>query len=416
MKAMRKSVKKKSNKKKVTSKLVVKKKAKGSVKIKSQAPVLLPKTLPIIESKVSRFASVTGKRFSKTREILIWSLVAIVVVGGLSVLAFGGKNTSAQKESNLQKKIHQSAALNATSKDDEVTLIATGDVMLARYVELKMRKLGDYTYPFQKSAEFLKSADITFGNLETPFFPGRNVQTNAMTFRADLAGVQGLQFAGYDVMSIANNHVMNYQVSGLTSTLVELKKANILASGGGKNEETARSPIIVEVKGKRVAFLSYVDSNIPPKIHGITMGNYPGIARMDVDDVKVDIKNALTKADIVVVSMHAGNEYSKKATKIQTDFAHTAIDAGAAVVIGHHPHVVQPVENYGNGVILYSLGNFVFDQFFSADVQTGLVARITFGDDNNPSVELFPVKIEGVQPRVLEGQEGEVVMQQLGVM
>lgn len=420
MKAMRKNLRKNIKKKKAASKKISKKTAKTSAKvalkltskapkIKSQAPVVTQKKHPLVSSAKS-------SNFHKVREIVVWVLAGIMVLGGFLTLAFGTKEKSPDASSSFQNKLHEVAVLNSEENKNAVTLVATGDILLARYVELKMRNLGDYTYPFQKIGNFLSNADIAFGNLETPFFPGRNVQTDVMTFRGDLAGVKGLQYAGFDVLSIANNHTMNYQVPGLTTTLQELKKANILASGGGKNVETAHSPVIVDVRGKKIAFLSYIDPNIPPKIHGITMGNYPGLARMDTDDVKNDIKNTIGKADAIVVSMHAGIEYSKKPTKFQQEFARAAIDAGASVVIGHHPHVVQPVEYYGNGVIFYSLGNFVFDQFFSPDVQTGLVAKFTFTDGAKPAVELLPVKIEGVQPRILEGEEGNVALKRMGVM
>lgn len=305
---------------------------------------------------------------------------------------------------------------NFFKQEPPFTLIATGDILLARFVEQKMRTLKDYTYPFQRVADFLKSADITFGNLETPLLSGKNVPKNSMTFRGDPEGVKGLLYAGYDVLSVANNHTMNYQIPGLTSTLQELKKANILASGGGKNQDIAHTPAIVEAKGKKIAFYSYVDSSIPPGFHGEAKWNKPGIAAMNIEVVKNDVKNALTFADFVIVSMHAGKEYTRQPTRFQQDFAHAAIDAGASVVIGHHPHWVQPVEYYGNGIIFYSLGNFVFDQFFSEDVQTGLVVKIILKSGEKPEAELFPVKIEQTQPRILEGEEKERQLQRLGLM
>lgn len=356
--------------------------------------------------------------FTHIRQIIVWTVIVAAIFGILSVISSYSQPSDNKEPSSFQKKLEQVATLSILNDDDPVTLIATGDILLARYVELRMRQLKDYTYPFQKTADFLKSADITFGNLETPLLPGKNVPKDSMTFRGDLEGVKGLLFAGYDVLSIANNHTMNYQIHGLTSTLQTLKKAGILPSGGGKDQDTAYTPVIVEAKGKKIAFYSYVDSSIPPGFHGEAKGDKPGIARMDIEAVKNDVKNALENlgADFVVVSMHAGKEYKWEPTKFQKDFARAAIDAGASAVIGTHPHVIEPVEYYGNGIIFYSLGNFVFDQFFSEDVQNGLVAKITFPEESGEktTAELFPVRIEKGQPRLMEGEEKEAILKKLG--
>lgn len=360
--------------------------------------------------------------FTRTRTIFIWGgIFGLAVLVMIGIFVYSNYSKPAQEDAE-QLTIGQTVETNGFNlfgvgeeNEDAITLIATGDVLLARYVEQRMRATGDYTLPFQKAADFLKSADVTFGNLETPILNGKNTPKDSTTFRADPAGVKGLTFAGYDVMSIANNHTMNYQIPGLTNTLKELKKAGILASGGGKNQDFAHAPAIFETKGKTIAFLSYVDPKIPPRNYGIATYNTAGLASMNIEAMKNDVKNAATEYDIVVVSMHSGTEYKREPTQFQKDFAHAAIDSGASAVIGTHPHVVQPVEYYGNGVIFYSLGNFVFDQFFSTDVKTGLVARITFEDEEKPSVELFPVKIETTQPRILEGQEREDTLKKLGL-
>lgn len=351
----------------------------------------------------------------RARSIFVWSLVVVSVLAVLSVVASYG-NEDQSETSVFRQKLPQASMLNLLNTDEPITLIATGDVMLARYVELQMRTLKDYTFPFRKVSDFLKNADITIANLETPLMPGKNVPTGSMTFRADPEALAGLLAAGFDVVSIANNHTMNYQVPGLTSTLQALKKAGILAAGGGRDLDVAHTPAIMEVKGKKIAFYSYVDNSIPPGHHGAATKNTPGIAVMDTSAVKSDVKNARDTygADIVIVSMHAGKEYTREPTQFQKDFAHAAVDAGASVVIGHHPHWIQPVENYMDGVIFYSLGNFVFDQSFSDDVKTGLVAKITF-DGVKPVYELFPVKIEKTQPRILEGDEKDKEITRLGL-
>lgn len=352
-----------------------------------------------------------------------WSFV---IVSAFAVLSLVAAYSSADGEtSTFQEKLKSRLAQVATlslvdsaPENNDVTILATGDILPARYVEKRMRELKDYTHPFQKVAGFLKSADITFGNLESPLLPGKNVPTGSMTFRGDLEAVQGLLFAGYDVISLANNHTMNYQVPGLTSTIQTLKKAELATVGAGKNLDAAHTPAIFEVKGKKIAFYAYNDQTIPPGFHGEAKANTPGIAKMDLETVKNDVKYALSPdghgVDAVIVSMHAGREYTHKPTKFQQDFAHAAIDAGAKAVIGAHPHWVQPVEHYGNGVIFYSLGNFVFDQFFDPDVQTGMIAKIVLGDEGKVTAEWFPVKIDKTVPRILEGEEKAQELKRLG--
>lgn len=380
---------------------------------KKNAAIKPKKKIAKISAKISSREKVPHS-FWHIRTFAIWSIIFVAFFATLSLVV---SYLDSFEKSPLQERLAQVATLSLRDDEDTITLLATGDVMLGRYVELKMRKLNDYTHPFQYVADSLKSADITFGNLETPLLAGLNVPKGSMTFRADLEGVNGLLYAGYDVISLANNHTMNYQIPGLTSTIQALKKANILFAGAGKTLDGAHTPAIFEVKNAKVAFYAYNDPNIPPRRHGEAAIKSPGIAKMDIEAVKNDVKNALDSygADIVVVSMHAGKEYTMQPTQFQKDFAHAAIDAGASVVIGHHPHWVQPVEYYGDGVIFYSLGNFVFDQFFSEEVRTGLIAKINLFPGEKPEVELFPVKLENTQPKILEGEEREQVLAKYGL-
>lgn len=367
-----------------------------------------------IEPEIAHAVSMKGVA-SHARGIIVWSLVLIVLFAVFSLLA---QPSDSSEPSSLREKLAEVATLNLLSDEKPITLIATGDILPARFVERRMRQTGDYTLPFQNTADFLKSADITFGNLETPILPGRNTPQNSTTFRGDPESLKGLLFAGFDVLSLANNHTMNYQIPGLTSTIQELKKAGIAYAGGGKNTDAAHTPPIIRAKDKRIAFYAYVDPAIGGYL-GFATQNQAGISKMDIEGVKNDVKNGLDSnwhaADMVIVSMHAGKEYTRQPTQFQKDFAHAACDAGASVVIGHHPHWVQPVEYYGDCIIFYSLGNFVFDQMWSEETQLGLVAKISFDEDEKPSAKLFPVKIEKTVPRILEGEEKSVVLTKLGL-
>lgn len=359
-------------------------------------------THPFLPSKLAYIKGILG-----------WSLVIAFVFAMLSLIS--SSYSDHPKKTVFREKLPQASLL--TFSDDDIHLLAVGDVQLGRYVELKMRQRKDYTYPFQNVAEFLQTADITFGNLDAPLVHGKNTPQDSFFLRADPEAVEGLKFAGFDVMSIANNQTMNYGPFGLVLTLSTLLNSEITPIGAGSDIDMAHTPAIVEVKGKKIAFYGYVDPSIPPgQLLNAARSGKAGVALMDIEAVKNDVKNALKETDIVIVSMHAGSQFAKQPTSFQRDFAHAAIDAGASVVIGHHPHVIQPIEWYKDGVIFYSLGNFVSDQFFNNTVRTGLLADIIFGDEAKPKrAELFPIRLDSIQPKILEGKEREEMLKKLGL-
>jgi len=294
---------------------------------------------------------------------------------------------------------------------NEVKMIAVGDIMLSREVERRMINNEDFKYPFLKTADITRSGDIVFGNLETSIINGRTIQNNEMVFRADLRAVEGLVFAGFNVLSLANNHIMNFGKAGLESTIKILDENNILHIGAGTSEEEIYKPVIKDIKGIKFAFLGFTYNFDQRKSFN---GETYGMANMEIEKMKESVKKAKSKNDIVIVSMHAGTEYKTFSNSFQENFARRAIDAGAHLIIGHHPHVVQNVEKYKEGYILYSLGNFVFDQMWSNETRLGVIAEITFQDKKVKSIEFIPVKIyDYSQPAVLEGAEAEMILERL---
>lgn len=235
-----------------------------------------------------------------------------------------------------------------------ITLIATGDVMLGRAVNSQIHQRKDFTYPFQKTADFLKGADLTIVNLEAPFVENCPITNMGMVFCADTRSIEGLKLAGVDIVSLANNHTLNYGQKGLTQTINLLKENKIQPIGNSMSYITRK-------KGTTLGFLGF--DLIDP-----------------YDQVKIlqSIKELKTQVDIVIVSLHWGVEYAQKPTKSQIDLAHLIIDAGADLIIGTHPHVIQPTEEYKGKLIVYSLGNFIFDQPWSEETKKGLVGKFTF--------------------------------------
>lgn len=278
---------------------------------------------------------------------------------------------------------------SAPKQKQTATLLFVGDIMLSRNVGRVMAEQNDWSYPFLKVADTLASADLTFGNLEGPISSRGVKQGSIYSFRADPRSVEGLARAGFDVVSLANNHIWDYGKEAFLDTLDMLTNADISYAGGGADFKAAHWPAVWEANGMKVAFLAY--TNLVPASF-TKDGAQPATAFIDIAQMTTDIKSAKAQADAVVASFHWGEEYQTAHNAYQERIAKAAIDAGALLVIGHHPHVAQEVERYNGGVIAYSLGNFVFDQNFSEDTRTGLALRVTLADGAVENVEELPVR------------------------
>lgn len=277
-------------------------------------------------------------------------------------------------------------------------LLFGGDVMLARNVARLARAANDPAAPFRDLAEAFAAADIAFVNLESPFSDRGPLMRRGMIFKTEPEMIAGLELAGIDVVSTANNHARDRGSYGVGYTLDWLHSHGIATAGTGKTEQEAHAGAVLERNGRRFGFLAYTyDAN---------NGNYtPGdvdvrIAVMDLDRLREDIAAMQTRADVIVVSMHAGYEYQAEPNAQQREFAQAAIDAGAKVVAGHHPHVRQPWERYHGGVIFYSLGNLVFDQFQRTETQKGWLAEVVFDGITLVSADVLPVDIVRTVPRL----------------
>jgi poly-gamma-glutamate synthesis protein (capsule biosynthesis protein) len=252
-------------------------------------------------------------------------------------------------------------------------------MMLTRGVKSSIDKNfgGDYNQLFENLKE-LKEADILFGNLEGDVsIVGNNVGSK-YSFRMDPKILPTLKNAGFDIVSFANNHVGDWNTKAFEDTLNRLEENNILKTGAGKNKEDAENPTIIEKNGIRFGFIGFSDVGpnwIEAKI------NSPGILLASDPNLSEIIKKAKTKSDVLIVSFHFGEEYKLIHNKRQETLAHNAIDSGADMVIGHHPHVMEDIENYKGKVIVYSLGNFIFDQYFSQDTMRGMLFSATFDKD-----------------------------------
>jgi Bacterial capsule synthesis protein PGA_cap len=250
------------------------------------------------------------------------------------------------------------SAPTATPDTRPATIVMTGDIMLARTVNQQMLASNDQ-FPFNHTASFLRGFDLTVGNLECVVSRlGSPIPGKPFTFEADPIGFGRLVDAGFDVVSLANNHSGDFGKDAFADMLHYLPFFGISPVGGGMNVVEAHAPVFKAVRSTTVGFLAYCE--IDPQDFAAT-ATTPGHAWLDPDAMRADIAAARPHCDFLIVFMHWGTEYVTAETGHQRDMAHLAIDSGADLVVGCHPHVIQPSETYRGKPIVYSLGNFVFD-------------------------------------------------------
>jgi len=292
------------------------------------------------------------------------------------------------------------------------TLVAAGDILLGRQLGEEMEKTGDYSLAFRQIRETLAAAEITFGNLEGPFCEHGPYPSQGMEFRFRPRAVESLVWAGFAVLSVANNHFSDGGEACMRFSLEHLRRAGIGPVGAGEGFEEAHRGAVIERNGIRFAFLAYTYA---------ARNDTPGSRRLvvagrDPDRVRRDVGAALERADVVVVSLHDGAEYTQRVAPETQEFARAAIEAGAVAVLGHHPHVPQRVEQYRDGWIFYSLGNFVFQQNTPRATHTGLLARLKFAGAKLESVEAIPIVIEPfARPRLATSEESSRVLRSVGL-
>lgn len=273
--------------------------------------------------------------------------------------------------------------------------------MLDRGVEWYAQQHQNLKWPFLKIAGYLKGADLVFANLESVISDKGTQQGSIYSFRANPKMIEGLLFAGIDVVSVANNHSLDYGIEALLDSGKLLRQAGITPVGAGKSSLEARAPALYNIEGTTVGILAYTALGSP---FWQAKERTPGIAWIDsslLEQLKQNIKKTKQQADIVIVSFHFGEEYQAKPNAMQQLLSRTAIDAGADLVVGHHPHVVQPIERYKHGWIAYSLGNFVFDQGFSKETMQGMMLRVLVYENSITQVMPLMIKISSeFQPAI----------------
>nr|WP_282731779.1 CapA family protein [Methanobacterium alcaliphilum] len=271
-------------------------------------------------------------------------------------------------------------------------MIFTGDVMLGRNIGYSLDNGVDV---FAGVRSIFQSSDFVVANIEAPFTDSSNGVKSSYCLKAKPKYAKLLADNNIKVACLANNHIMDYGIEGYQDCVANLDANGILHTGAGSNIDEAITPAYVTVDGKKIAiidfqdknsFLAYSDSQMPTATN-----NRTGYAPAQLDLINKSVETAKANADFVVVDFHFGNELHKSPNQYQYKFARAAIDAGADLVVGHHPHVFQKIENYKGKLIFYSLGNTIFDAVTPACRQSALLrVKIVDGD---LQATLYPISI-----------------------
>ncbi len=293
-----------------------------------------------------------------------------------------------------EEEVEVAEADEAEANNDDLEILAFGDVMLGRYVRTLMDE-NDKDYIFENLGEvpeLYPEADLVFANLEGPIQGTGRSGGTAMVFSFNEDVAPFLKEEGFDLVSIANNHATDMGWGGRATTMTALNEAGV-GFCGHPSEADPESVYYGKAGKSTYAFVCFNDIkyNLPQE-----------------DAVKL-VQSVASMVDYTVISIHWGHEYELRPdNKLQVEPAHEFIDAGADLIIGHHPHVVQGFEVYNDRFIFYSLGNFVFDQYWAQMVQWELGIGVSLSGDNNDlktTVKLFPIKSENSQVRLMNEEE-----------
>ena len=290
------------------------------------------------------------------------------------------------------------ACTQSPAQDRPVVLRFAGDLLMAGNYESAADTNAGLAF---KDFTVLRDADVAMVNLECPITDRGTKVEKPYNFRMRPSYVGAIRDAGIDIVNLANNHIFDYGEVGFFDTIANLDSAGILHVGAGRNRQEAHRPVVMELGGRRFAFLGYYGGDEAP----VAKADSPGVAQRGVRLIAKDIERARARerADVVIVTLHWGEEKAEYPEPKYVNFGHAVIEAGADLIIGHHPHVLQGVERYNNGVIVYSLGNFIFGGNARHTYDTAVFEAAFAGDSVN--YRFIPIGVRQWQATVLSGQD-----------
>ncbi len=301
-----------------------------------------------------------------------------------------------------------------------VTTTITGDIMLGRRVGARLEQRGDPSAVFRPLAERLASADITVGNLESTLSKSGPPTQGGDSFGASPSVLQGLKLAGYDLLSVANNHLGDFGEDAIVETLEKLEDGGFRTVGGGADLAQAARPVVITVRGVRVGFIATDSIGETPA----ASRNSPGTNRINAPPRTGPLDRTALKrvadsvrgldADVVIALPHWGTQYTNKPEPSQRRIARALVDAGVDVVVGGHPHWVQGWESIRDGTVVHSLGNFVFDMDFMRETNEGIFVEIVSRGGRVVAIRPVPYVIDaGFTPRAVSGNRAAAILDRI---
>jgi poly-gamma-glutamate synthesis protein (capsule biosynthesis protein) len=279
-----------------------------------------------------------------------------------------------------------------------ITLLFTGVIVPARCVQAAIDARGEADYIYDEVRTLISQADLAVGTLNATLsdYPPHTGCIFTYVLVGSSNNADALARAGFDVMSVATNHIKNCGIGdcgdrAFFDTLDNLRRVGIIPVGAGNNLADAMQPVVVTVKGVRFGIVSL--GQIEPMT--FATADTPGIAVLNDENLRTAIAAARQASDVVIAMPHWGPEDSPNPNEYELHFAQVAVDAGADLVVGNHTHVVQAVQEIKGTQVFYGLGNFVFDQTWALDHQQGVILRVTFEGKRYAGYEFIPTHVDG---------------------
>ncbi|CAM2961333.1 CapA family protein [Paenibacillus sediminis] len=296
--------------------------------------------------------------------------------------------------------------------DHTVTLHFVGDVMFSGRVQDKLLIEGN-DYPYRYVKERFLNDDLTVANLETPVTArGTGAANKTYVFKSSPDALAEMAKSGFDVVNAANNHILDQGQEGLLDTLKFIDLNKMKAIGAGRNQKEAYSPVYVERKGMKIALFGF--SRVLPDSSWNAGENKPGVAGVYNPPIAIEqIKKARKQADLVIVIIHWGTERVDTVDKNQSSLAHSFVEAGADLVVGGHPHVMQGIEQYNNKWIVYSTGNFIFTKSTVPKTWETAIFEAKCDKGRACSLKLIPYWAELAQPVPMNAKDSQALLKRV---
>ena len=329
----------------------------------------------------------------KLRNILLIVLVILVIIAVWATI------------------FNPSSSVVDMGNKENASIAVTGDVMFARNMP---GVLSMDSSPFSGVSDVTSNVDLLLINFENAATTSGDALKGDVPLKCDPSYVPLAKANNVTIAALANNHAIDYGITGMQDTLDNLKSADITPMGAGNTEDEAHQAVVKEVNGRKITILNYMDSeNFAEYSYDVmpyANGSSPGYSAYDSEDAQKQIA-ANNDSDLIVAYMHFGNEYSNSPNENQVKIAHELIDYGADVVIGAHPHVTEGIEMYNGKPIFYSLGNFIFDQSNTATHSAYFVKIDLVG--NTGECTVYPIYISNYLPQYMSASDGTSLLQGL---